>query len=290
VKLGVVFPQTEIGNDPQMIARFATTAEALGYDHIIAYDHVLGASTRTRPDWKGPYTSDTAFHEVFVLFGYLAARTTTLELFPGVIILPQRQTALVAKQAASLDVLSKGRLRLGVGIGWNDVEYEALGENFKNRGARCEEQIDLMRKLWADEVISYEGRWHKVTEAGLNPLPTRRSIPVWLGGMAPQVVDRVARFGDGWIPHYNPDLRNQIAHMREAARAAGRDPAKIGVETMTLYLDDASKARDRMKELQDMGVTHTAVVTMKLGLRDPAAHIDAIARYREAVGDLADGA
>jgi len=290
VKLGVVFPQTEIGTDPQMIARFATTAEALGYDHIIAYDHVLGASTRNRPDWKDPYTDTSMFHEVFVLFGYLAARTTTLELVPGVIILPQRQTALVAKQAASLDVLSKGRLRLGIGTGWNDVEYEALGENFHNRGARSEEQIDLMRKLWAEEVISYQGRWHTVSEAGLNPLPLRRSIPIWLGGMAPQVIDRVARLADGWIPHYNPELRSQIATMHKAARAAGRDPARIGLECMTLFTEDVSKARDRTKELQDLGMTHTAVVTMNVGLKEPAAHIDAIARYRDAVGDLVDGA
>jgi len=288
VKLGVVFPQTEIGTDPQMIARFATTAEALGYHHILAYDHVLGASTRNRPDWQGPYTVEHMFHEPFVLFSYLAARTTLLELVPAVIILPQRQTALVAKQAACLDVLAKGRLRLGVGTGWNPVEYEALGENFRDRGIRSEEQIDLMRKLWADEIVTYEGRWHRVSEAGLHPLPPRRAIPIWLGGMAPQVIERVGRIADGWFPFFNPDLKSQIATMHEAARAAGRDPAQIGIECRLVVTDDTSKARDGFKEIEDLGATHLSVSTMNVGLRDPAAHIDAIARYRDAIGDLAD--
>ena len=184
MKFGVVFPQTELGADPDVVAKFATTAEELGFDHLIAYDHVLGANTASRPDWQGPYTSESMFHEPFVLFSYLAGLTTRLELVTAVIILPQRQTSLVAKQAACLDVLSKGRLRLGIGTGWNAVEYEALGENFHDRGKRSEEQIDLLRKLWAEETITYDGRWHKVTDAGLKPLPTERSIPVWLGGMA----------------------------------------------------------------------------------------------------------
>ena len=198
MKIGAVFPQIEIGDDPDIIARFATTAEELGYDHIIAYDHVLGAGTANRPDWAGPYTSASMFHEPFVLYGYLGALTSTLELVTAVIILPQRQTVLVAKQAASLAVLTKGRLRLGIGTGWNTVEYDALGESFTNRGARSEEQIDVMRKLWADEVISYDGKWHNITEAGLNPLPARQ-IPIWLGGMAEKVIDRVGRIGDGWF-------------------------------------------------------------------------------------------
>ena len=171
MKIGAVFPQTEIGADPAAVADFATAAEEIGYHHLIVYDHVLGASTANRPDWQGPYTAESLFHEPFVLFGYLAGLTKTLELVTAVIILPQRQTALVAKQAAAVDVLSGGRLRLGAGTGWNAVEYEALGENFHNRGVRSEEQIDVMRQLWADDVVSYDGRWHKITEAGLNPLP-----------------------------------------------------------------------------------------------------------------------
>ena len=283
MKLGVVFPQTEIGDDPDIVAEFATTAEAAGYDHIIAYDHVLGANTASRPDWQGPYTSQSLFHEPFVLYGYLAGLTTTLELVTAVIILPQRQTALVAKQAACIDVLSKGRLRLGIGTGWNAVEYEALGQNFHDRGARSEEQIDLMRKLWADDVVDYNGEWHTVTDAGINPLPTRRSIPVWLGGMAPQVIDRVGRFADGWFPFYNPELKAQLESMREAARGAGRDPDTLGVECMQPLGDAQAKELDRLKSLVDLGVTHTAVVTMNQGLADPSAHIDAIKRYWDEV-------
>ena len=171
MRIGMVFPQAEIGPDPGAVRAIAQAAEELGYAHLLAYDHVLGAGLRNRPDFRGPYTSDSLFHEVFVLFGYLAGVTERLELVSGVIILPQRQTALVAKQAAEVDVLSGGRLRLGVGVGWNDVEFTGLNENFRNRGRRCEEQIALMRALWTDEVVDFEGRWHRIPEAGINPLP-----------------------------------------------------------------------------------------------------------------------
>ena len=283
MKFGMVFPQTEIGTDPETIVRFATTAEELGFDHLLAYDHVLGANTASRPDWQGPYTSKSMFHEVFVLFSYLAGFTRTIEFVPGVIILPQRQTALVAKQAASLDVLSKGRLRLGIGVGWNPVEYEALGQSFNDRGIRSEEQIDVMRKLWANETITYKGRWHTITDAGLNPLPTRRRIPVWLGGMAPQVIERVGRFGDGWFPFANPNLEDQVAQLRAHARAAGRDPAAIGIESMIPVSESAAKIRERIERLQALGATHAAGVTMNANLPNPQAHIDAIRRFRDDV-------
>ncbi len=283
MKFGVVFPQTEIGADPDTIVRFATTAEELGFDHLIAYDHVIGANAASRPDWQGPYTSESMFHEPFVLFSYLAGLTQTLELVSAVIILPQRQTALVAKQAACLDVLSKGRLRLGIGTGWNAVEYEALGEDFHDRGRRSEEQIDLMRRLWAEETISYDGRWHHVTDAGLNPLPPKRAIPVWLGGMAPQVIERVGRLADGWFPFLNPDLETQVAQMREHARAAGRDPADIGIESMLPAGDDAGKTRQKVERLEALGATHAAAVTMNVNLPNPQAHIDAIRRFRDNV-------
>ncbi len=286
MKFGVVFPQTEIGADPDTIVRFATTAEELGFDHLIAYDHLIGASTASRPDWQGPYTSESMFHEPFVLFSYLAGLTQTLELVSAVIILPQRQTALVAKQAACLDVLSKGRLRLGIGTGWNAVEYEALGENFHDRGRRSEEQIDLMRRLWAEETISYDGRWHHVTDAGLNPLPPRRAIPVWLGGMAPQVIERVGRLADGWFPFLNPDLETQVAQMREHARAAGRDPADIGIESMLPAGDDAGKMHEKIERLEALGATHVAAVTMNVNLPNPQAHIDAIRRFRDNVAEF----
>ena len=286
MKLGAVFPQTEIGDDPDRVAQFAKTAESLGYDHLIAYDHVLGASTENRPDWQGPYTDRSMFHEVFVLFGYLAGQTQSIELVTAVVILPQRQTALVAKQAASLDVLCKGRFRLGVGTGWNAVEYEALNENFHNRGRRSEEQIDLLRQLFAEEVISFEGDWHKVTEAGLNPMPVNRRIPIWLGGMAEAVQDMVARIADGWFPFFNPDLGSQLATVREKAKGYGRDPADIGIEVMVGLGDAGPKELDRLKRLEDMGVSHAAVVTMNAGL-EPAAHIDAIERFWEAAHSIA---
>jgi probable F420-dependent oxidoreductase len=282
MKIGVVFPQTEIGADPDDIARFARQAEALGFDHLIAFDHVLGAGTATRPDWRGPYTSESQFHEPFVLFGYLAALTRHLELVTAVIILPQRQTALVAKQAACLDVLARGRLRLGVGTGWNAVEYEALGANFHDRGARSEEQIDLMRRLWAEETVTFEGQWHRVSDAGLNPLPPRRHIPVWLGGMAPQVIERVGRLADGWFPFTNPDLVKQIRTVHEHAVAAGRDPRSIGIECMV----PATLETPQLRRLQESGVTHLALVTMNAKLVGVQAHIDAIARGRERLAQL----
>jgi probable F420-dependent oxidoreductase len=277
MKIGVVFPQTEIGADPAVVAEFATTAESLGYDQLVAYDHVLGANTASRPDWQGPYTMNSMFQEPLVLFAYLAGLTKTLEFASGIIILPQRQTALVAKQAACVDVLSNGRLRLGIGTGWNDVEYEALGENFNNRGKRSEEQIDVLRKLWADEAVNYDGTWHKITDAGLNPLPVNKSIPIWLGGMAPQVIDRVGRLADGWFPFANKDLANQLEQVREVARRAGRDPESIGIECIVPTNTDA----DRLKSLQEIGVSHIAMVTMNQELADPAAHIDAISSARE---------
>ncbi len=283
MKLGAVFPQVEIGDDPDLIAAFAMSVESTGYDHLIAYDHVLGASVANRSDWQGPYTSESMFHEPFVLFGYLAGLTTTLELVSAVIILPQRQTALVAKQAASLDVLARGRLRLGIGTGWNAVEYEALGEDFHNRGARSEEQIDVMRKLWADEVVSYDGKWHSITEAGLNPLPPRRNIPIWLGGMAPRVIDRVGRIADGWFPFLNPGLMGQIQTMQAAAKQAGRDSAEIGIEVMVG--GDLGKAVEQLKSMQDLGVTHASLVTMNQGLQ-PHEHVDAIKRFMDIAGSL----
>ncbi|XOV85519.1 MAG: LLM class F420-dependent oxidoreductase [bacterium] len=277
MKIGVVFPQTEIGADPDRVAKFAITAEALGFDHLLAYDHVLGANTASRPDWQGPYNSESMFHEPLVLFSYLAGLTSSIELVSGVIILPQRQTALVAKQAACVDVLSRGRLRLGVGTGWNEVEYEALGANFKDRGHRSEEQIDVLRRLWRDDAISFSGEHHKITDAGLNPLPPDRHIPIWLGGMAPQVIDRVGRLADGWLPFVNRNLAGQIEQVHTIAKQAGRDPAGIGIECIIPFNSTA----DQVKSLRDKGVTHVAMLTMNQNLPNPEAHIDAITSARD---------
>ena len=279
MKLGVIFPQTEIGANPDDVARFAQAVEEIGYSHLVCYEHVLGANTASRPDWTGPYTSESLFHEPFVMYGFLAGLTKTIEFVTAILILPQRQTALVAKQAASLDVICKGRFRLGIGTGWNDVEYEALGENFHDRGKRSEEQIDLMRKLWAEPTIDYDGRWHKITDAGLNPLPINKSIPIWFGGMAPQVLERVGRIGDGWFPFYNPGLKGQIEQIHQSARAAGRSISDIGIEVFQPLGGSGQNELDRVKSLIDLGATHSSVITMNVGLNTPDAHIDAIKRY-----------
>ena len=200
LKLGVVFPQTEIGADPGGVRAYAQAVQELGFDHLLAYDHVLGADDARHPDLVGPYRAEHMFHEILVLFGYLAGVAPGLELVTGVVITGQRQTALLAKQAAEIDVLTGGRFRLGLGIGWNPVEYEALGMNFSDRGRRLEEQIELLRRLWTEPVIDFDGRWHKVTAAGLNPLPVQRPIPIWIGGSAERALRRTALLGRRLLP------------------------------------------------------------------------------------------
>jgi probable F420-dependent oxidoreductase len=278
VKIGAVFPQLEIGSDPNVVRDWATTVEQAGYKHVLAYDHVLGADPANRPGWTG-YTDKSLFHEVFVLFGYLAAITTELELVTGVLVLPQRQTALVAKQAIEVDVLSGGRLRLGVGIGWNKVEYDALGVPFERRGARLTQQVELLRKLWADPVITYDGDFDRVEEAGLNPLPGRQ-IPIWFGGNADAVLRRTGRIGDGWMPQSAPDdgARRQLAMMRQAAEAAGRDPQSIGIEArLTLAAVPEQDRRAFVDGWRELGATHISVNTMNLGLSNPKEHAQVLA-------------
>ena len=289
MKFGVIFPQTEIGADPSGVRDFAQAVESLGYDHIIPYDHVVGANPASRPGWNAPYTHKDMFHEPFVLFGYLAAATKKIGLASGVIILPQRQTVLVAKQAAAVDVLSGGRLRLGIGIGWNPVEYEALGADFKNRGARSEEQIEVLRALWTKELVTFKGRWHTITDAGINPLPVQRPIPIWLGGGAEPVLRRVGRLGDGWFPLAEPGdkVRSMIERIRSYAKEAGRDPSAIGIEGRVSVADGSQeKWLQAISQWQELGATHVSVNTMKAGFSTPSAHIDAIRRFREATADL----
>ena len=288
-KLGAIFPQTEIGNDTGAIREYAQATESLGYDFLLAFDHVLGANAETHTDLTGPYRHYDAFHEPFVLFGYLAAVTDSVELATGIIILPQRQTALVAKQAAAVDVLSNGRLRLGIGVGWNHVEYEALSENWRNRGARSEEQIDLMRQLWTNELITYEGKWHKITDAGILPLPVQRPIPVWLGGASDRTVRRIAAIGDGWILTGRPDDRAKglIDKLHAYAEEAGRDIATIGLEGWVSA--SIGSPDDWAKEAADwkaLGATHVSLNTMRADLADPAAHIEAISQFKEATAGL----
>lgn len=286
MKFGVIFPQTEIGADPACVRDYAQAAEALGYDHLIPYDHLVGANLASRPGWSPPYSHKDMFHEPFVLFGYLAAITQRIGLATGIIILPQRQTVLVAKQAAEVDVLSNGRLRLGVGIGWNHVEYEALGQNFKDRGRRSEEQIELLRALWTNELVTFNGRWHKVTDAGINPLPLQRPIPIWFGGNADPVLRRVGRLGDGWFPQAEPGekLREMIEKVKAYAKEAGRDPAAIGIEgRVNAAGGTPEKWREIVSQWKALGATHVSINTMKAGLARVSDHVDAIRRFREAV-------
>jgi len=279
VRIGAVFPQTEIGTDPADVARWATQVEQLGYQHIVVYDHVLGAGTSTREGWRG-YSSDDSFHEVFVLLGYVAALTTSVELVTGVLILPQRQTVLVAKQAAEVDVLSRGRMRLGIGVGWNPVEYEGLGESFANRGARSEEQIELMRALWAAPTITYHGRWHHVDNAGIRPLPVRQNIPIWIGGVAETVLRRIGRIGDGWLPQRPPDdeAAALLDRIRGYAGEAGRSPTEIGIEArLTIAREPRDSWLAFVTGWQTLGATHLGINTMGMGFRSVDEHLAALA-------------
>ncbi len=292
MRIGVVFPQTEIGTDPAVIREYAQTAESLGYDHILAYDHVLGANTATRPNWRGPYSLEHLFHEPLVLFGHLAGCTRRIELVTGVIILPQRQIALVAKQAAEVDVLSGGRLRFGVGVGWNDVEYEALGADFHTRGARETEQIQVLRALWTQPSVTFHGRWHHIPDAGINPLPVQRPIPVWIGGESDVALRRAARVADGWMssrPVQAPSDRTagasreeQVTRLRQHLAKEGRDPATLGIEGRIAFRQDGPEGwRHQVDEWRRLGATHVSVDTMRPGL-SARAHIEAIRRFQEA--------
>jgi probable F420-dependent oxidoreductase len=292
--VGVVFPQTEIGPDPGAIRDYAQAAEELGYSHLFIADHVLGADPRFHPHVANSYyTHHSLMHEPLTLMGYLAAVTKKVGLATGILILPQRQTALVAKQAAEVDVLSGGRLRLGVGVGWNHVEYEALGQDFHTRGRRSEEQIAVLRALWTQEVVSFQGRWHRITDAGLNPLPVQRPIPIWFGAggsasPAPleRVLRRIARLADGWFPSFLPDDEGRalIARVRGYAAELGRDPAALGLEgRVRIAGKQPEDWADEVKGWQDLGASHITVESRRGGLMGVDAHVEAIRRFKEAL-------
>lgn len=288
MKLGVVFPQIEFPSDPILIRDYAQTAEGLGYDYFLVYDHVLGANPDRPGGWSGPYTHTDPFQEPFVLFGYLAGLTKTIEFVTGILILPQRQTALVAKQAAQVDVLSGGRLRLGVGIGWNAVEYEALNEEFGNRGKRSAEQIELLRLLWTEELVTFDGKYHKVSDAGLNPMPVQRPIPLWFGGYADSVLRRMAKYGDGWFPASTPLERAKpmLATIQRYLEEEGRDPATFGLDPwITVGQSEPAAWVAQAQGWQAAGATHLAVNTMRAGCTTPAEHLALIRRFKETVGE-----
>lgn len=287
MKLGVVFPQTEIGNDPAVIRDYTQAAEDLGYDYLLAYDHVLGANPDRPGGWNGPYTFREMFHEPLVLFAYLAALTRRLEFVPGILILPQRQTALVAKQAAELDVLSGGRLRLGVGLGWNAVEFEALNEDFHTRGRRIEEQAALLRELWTKPLVTFKGEYHTISDAGINPLPAQRPIPLWFGGHADPALRRIARLADGWIASgmVFEKLKPQIDKLRGYVAEAGRDPAAFGIDVrVSLRHTPPGEWAQEVERWRGADVTHLCFNTMNAGLESPQQHIELIRQFKAAVG------
>jgi probable F420-dependent oxidoreductase len=281
MRLGVVFPQIETSGDADAIDEYVAAVVEAGYDHLIIYDHVLGADISERPNWPGPYTHEDPFHEPLTLLAYLAARCS-LDLMTSILVLPQRQTALVAKQAAEVDVLSRGRLRLGVGIGWNTVEYEALGEDFSTRGRRMDEQIALLRQLWTEPLVTFEGEFHTVRQAGILPLPVQRPIPVWLGaGSNDRALERAGRLADGVVPLRIPGrgVEEMMDAVRAAAVAAGRDPDAIGLQGRVPVGDgDAARITDQAERWVKAGSSHLAVDTMAAGLRFPDGHVEALRR------------
>ncbi len=307
MRIGVVFPQTEFGADRAAVRDFAQAAEELGYDHILAFDHVIGAGLKTRPDWQNPYSENDTYHEIMVLFGFIAGCTEKIEMASGVLILPQRQTALVAKQAAAIDVLSGGdRLRLGVGLGWNDVEYEVLNEDFTNRGKRVEEQIEVLRELFKEQAINYQGKWHTINDAGIKPLPYRRALPIWIGAFTEVAIKRAARLADGWFPlgdALDGSGEASMALMTAALEAEGRDPSTFGTEGFVMRGDgnialgsnqgrvcEARTPDDWARDVEaweKLGATHISFNTMNGGCKTERDHIEALRGFMEAIGGAA---
>jgi probable F420-dependent oxidoreductase len=284
MQTGLVYPQTEYPTDPAAVRDYAQTAEALGFTHVLAYDHVLGANPDRPGGWTGPYTHRDPFMEPFVLFTYMAAVTTRLGFIPGILILPQRETALVAKQAATLDVLCSGRLRLGVGTGWNEVEYVALSQEFSTRGRRQEEQLEVLRLLWTQELVTYKGRWHDIPDAGINPLPVQRPIPLWFGGHANVVLRRAARLGDGWLPGFRTAeaAREHLDRLDGYLAEAGRDRAAFGLEPRLHWGNGDLDALGRALEgWRAAGATHISLNTMGAGFRTAGEHLAAIRLFAE---------
>jgi probable F420-dependent oxidoreductase len=286
MRFGVIFPQTEYPSDPAAVLEYGRTAEASGYDYLATYEHVLGANSNRPGGWKGPYDFQSSFLEPFVLFAFLSAVTDRIGLVTGVLVLPQRQTAVVAKQAATLDVLCRGRLRLGVGLGWNEVEYASLGQDFHTRGRRIEEQVRLLRRLWTEPLVTFDGRWDRVDDAGLNPLPVQRPIPIWFGGRDERMIRRAARLADGWILNYRSveEARPGLDLLRASMEQEGRTGDAFGIEARLSYGGgDPAAWSAEIEGWQNLGVTHISLNTMRANLATAEDHLRAIRRFAEAV-------
>lgn len=284
MKLGVVYPQTELGGDPRALHEIGVAVDSLGFGSLLFYDHVVGAehADREPPLW-GPYTERDPFHDPFVAFGYLAGVTSTIELATGVLILPQRQTVLVARQAADADLLSGGRVRLGVGVGWNWVEYDALGQDFAVRGARLDEQIGLLRRLWTEPLVTFDGRFDRIERGCIAPRPTR-SIPIWIGGFGERAFRRAGELGDGFIFAGAPD--DAIAgldRVRHHRAAAGRSEVEFGTELITSRAKDVAEVVEIAQRWQGIGGTHLSVLTTRFGFRTAGEHIEFLAEAKTAL-------
>ncbi len=294
-QLGVMFPQNEIGGSVDNLDHFIDAAIAGGCRHIWATDHVVGVDTSRRPDWAGPYTVDSEFHEPLMLFAYLAARCE-LELFTGVIILPQRQTVLVAKQAAELDLLCRGRLRLGVGVGWNPVEYQALGMDFSTRGRRIEEQITLLRQLWSQRVVDFCGEFDQVDGAGIAPLPVQRPIPVWMGaGDSPAGLRRIGRLADGYLAQAvatgDGQVERHLAQVRQGAELAGRDFSGLGIQGLVPVVGKSDgEILDIAGRWRDLGASHLSIDprAVSLHVNQDLSMEEKLARQRSSLSLLVD--
>ncbi len=297
MKLGVALPFGDIGGDAGTVREFAQIAEAAGYDDLMLADHVLGVNVASRPDWGNRNTSLDFFHDPFVLFGFLSACTTSIGFSTQVLILPQRQAVLVAKQAASLDVLCGGRFRLGIGVGWNEVEFVGLNENFHDRGKRSEEQVQVMQALWASPHVDFKGKWHRIDDAGINPRPAAGRIPVWFGGHMDITLKRIAKLGDGWMMLAyppGPQATGEFDKLRRFVAEEGRDPAKVGLEVWVST--GAGNEADWRKEFafwKSAGVTHVTLNSSynrnhhrRIAGHTMADHVEALRRYRNAVADL----
>jgi probable F420-dependent oxidoreductase len=287
MKIGAVYPQIELRGDPEAVRRIGTTVESLGYDYLLSYDHVLGAVHEARePKLTGPYTEKHPFHDPLVMFAHLAALTQRLELVTGILILPQRQTALVARQVADIDLLSGGRFRLGVGIGWNHVEYQALGQDFNTRGRRVDEQVELLRKLWSEPLVTFDGRFDHIDRACINPRPKRR-IPIWFGGFVEAAYRRAARIGDGFI--FSGGATDRVIdgwkQIESALRGTGRDPATFGREMVIGRTDKTPEdVAKRLEWCREWGCTYAAVDTMGKGLATADAHLEFLSEVRRHLG------
>ncbi len=285
MQIGAVFPHNEIGTDPGAIKAYAQGVEAMGITHLLIYDHVLGADPDREGGFRGPYDKDVAFHEPFTTFAFVAGVTDKIDLITTVMILPQRQTVLAAKQAAEVALLSNNRFKLGIGVGWNELEYVGLNETFNNRGRRQEEQVDVMRKLWSEDSLDYTGEYHRIDKASINPRPSK-TIPIWFGGSAPALLDRVARLGDGWIPLMgaNDKAKACIDTIKQTRKAAGLSFANFGIQAQAQYAGGSPERwRKHAEAWREMGCTHLAIATHNAGPTNVDGHLARIGEYQQAL-------